>query len=80
MTVHLQLDRWICIHWQTDTRSYTAEITQDLWGNWLVTRHWGSRRTQIGNRMVVPAQSYEDALSQLEQVSKRRRQRGYKSV
>lgn len=71
---------WLRLQWQTDSRYYIAEITQDLWGDWRVTRRWGGRSSKRGNSMTVPAASYADALEQMERIGKRRQQRGYQPV
>ena len=58
--------------WHTGRRYYVVEVIQDLFGTWAVESSWGSLQSRADNSKHVPAQSYEDALSQLERVSKTR--------
>ena len=71
-------DRWQRCHWQTDSRYYMAEVTQDLFGQWQLHRTWGSRTSARGGEQRLNTASYEDALNLLQATAKRRRQRGYK--
>ena len=41
-------DRWQRHSWQTDSRYYMAEVTQDLFGQWQLHRTWGSRTSARG--------------------------------
>ncbi len=76
-----QLDKCIRLSWYKPTdkgiRYYTAQLHQDLWGNWIVTRTWGRKGTHLGRSMNVLCESYEDGLEQLETVKSRRKQHGY---
>ncbi len=73
-------DRWCRHRWETDSRYYVAEVTQDLFGTWVVKRSWGSRTTKRGNSLTSEAESYEHALRLLDQIAKRRVHRGYRHV
>ena len=66
--------------WERHTRYYEAYLHQDLWGNWVLTRVWGGRGQATGQVRHRPCQSYEAGIEDLEQVSHRRRQRGYTPV
>jgi hypothetical protein len=70
-------DRWQRQYWQTDSRYYMAEVTQDLFGQWLLCRCWGSRMSARGNEQRLPVATYEEALRLLHATAKRRKQRGY---
>lgn len=73
-------NNWRMERWETDRRFYVAEVRQDLFGNWILIRSWGSLRTQRGNSMTVMAQDYCQARQLLEEVAKRRKARGYHHV
>ncbi len=73
-------DRWQRCHWQTASRYYVAEVTQDLFGQWLVRRCWGSRTSARGNEQHLSAANYEAAERLLDATAKRRRARGYHDV
>lgn len=70
-------ERWQRHSWQTDSRYYMAEVTQDLFGQWQLHRIWGSRTTARGGEQRLTTASYEEALHLLQVTAKRRRQRGY---
>lgn len=76
MTVY-QPDRWQRHYWQTNQRYYVAEVTQDLFGNWLLRRCWGSRTSARGNQQHVAADNYPAALVALDEIAKKRKKRGY---
>lgn len=63
--------------WQTDSRYYIAEVTQDLFGQWQLHRRWGSRSSARGGEQRLNAVSYEDAIRLLNITATRRKQRGY---
>lgn len=73
-------DRWQRCHWQTDRRYYMAEVTQDLFGQWLLHRRWGSRTSARGGEQRMIAASYDEALHLLQVTAKRRKRRGYECV
>jgi hypothetical protein len=37
-----QLEKWQYSSWEKDTRFYLLELCQDLFGNWIIKRTWGS--------------------------------------
>ena len=52
-----QLELWQRSIWQKDTRFYTVELCQDLFGNWIVLKTWGSAvKLDFGrsNSLVCP--------------------------
>ena len=71
-------EHWQHRHWQTDTRYYMAEVTQDLFGQWQLHRRWGSRTSARGGEQLFHTISYEEALRLLQETTKRRKQRGYR--
>ncbi len=73
-------NRWQRYYWQTESRYYIAEVTQDLFGQWLLARRWGSRTSACGNEQRLPVASYEEALHLLKATSKRRQARGYERI
>lgn len=75
-----QPELWQSHRWQTDTRYYMAEISQDLWGHWLIRREWGGRTNARGNAQSLSVASYEEALVLLNATFQRRAQRGYTPV
>ncbi|MBW4635823.1 MAG: WGR domain-containing protein [Iphinoe sp. HA4291-MV1] len=68
---------WKAWRWQTDSRFYTAEIVQDLFGDWVVRLGWGGLHNRSGNTSSILAASYLEAQDIVEKIRKRRLQRGY---
>lgn len=73
-------ERWLTASWQTDRRYYQAEITQDLFGTWLLKRSWGGLSNKRGNSKTYPFTEYDDAMKHFEFVMRRREKRGYGGV
>jgi len=61
--------------WQT--RFYTAVLDRDMFGQWTVTRSWGSRRNGQGGGRVTVVESYEAGLLLLGAIARRRERLGY---
>lgn len=74
------VDSWTKTSWTTASRYYIAEVTQDLFGTWLLKRSWGGLGSRRGSSMTIPAENYEEALSLLDDTAKRRLKRGYVRV
>ena len=68
---------WITLRWQKGRRYYVAELTQDLFGAWLLKRTWGSIDTHRGQTKTLYADNYDHALKLLRNLEKRRKARGY---
>lgn len=58
------------------TRFYKAEITQDLF-DIVVYCRWGTKGTSRGGAKSYPVADVELAFEKLEEIKKRRKQRGY---
>lgn len=58
-------------------RFYTAEITQDLWGQWIITRAWGRIGHRPSRTVKEVAVDFNHASSILLAVNKIRLQHGY---
>ncbi len=71
------MDRPIIKSWRKGNRFYVVEVLQDLFGNWAVKRSWGSISTNLGNSKTIEAKDYKHALKLLDEVSQRRKTRGY---
>jgi hypothetical protein len=61
--------------WQT--RFYTAALDRDMFGQWTVTRSWGSTRNGQGGGRVTVVESFEAGVALLEVIAKRRERCGY---
>ena len=61
-------------------RYYMVYISQDLIGDYVVTRIWGKKGQPIGKILHTPCFSHKDALDMLESIRKKRLCRGYKPI
>jgi hypothetical protein len=59
------------------TRFYTAVLDRDMFGQWTVTRSWGSTRNGQGGGRVTVVESFEAGVALLGGIGKRREWRGY---
>lgn len=62
------------------TRFYTAVLDRDLFGQWTVTRSWGSTRNGQGGGRVTVVESYEAGVALLGVIRRRRERLGYETV
>ena len=62
------------------TRFYTAVLDRDLFGQWTVTRSWGSTRNGQGGGRVTVVESYEAGVGVLGVITRRRETLGYRVV
>ena len=75
-----QIEKWQCSLWQKDTRFYRLELGQDLWGQWIVKRTWGSAvKLDHGRSNSTVCPDYETGLLWYEKEMSRRRKRGYEA-
>ncbi|MBV9576473.1 MAG: WGR domain-containing protein [Gammaproteobacteria bacterium] len=58
-------------------RYYRLILSQDLFGDWVVTRVWGGIGQASGRIIHVSCASYEHAVALINKVAKTRQQRGY---
>ncbi len=70
-------DQWISERWVRGTRSYSAQITQTLFGDWVLVRAWGSMTSKNLKSLSELADSYDHALLLLDKVRKQRCKRHY---
>jgi hypothetical protein len=78
--MNYQLDKWQHSSWQKDTRFYLLELCQDLFGNWIIKRTWGSSVKQdFGRSNSTICPDYQTGLIWYEKQASRRSRRGYVS-
>lgn len=73
-------DRWINRRWQSESRYYTVEILQDLFGEWSLRASWGGLGGRRGNIQVKHMPNYASAIAAMNQITKRRQVRGYQLI
>ena len=72
-----QLEKWKRQDWRKQTRHYSCEVRQNLFGQWVVLRRWGRVSASRGQSIEVVCDRYEQGLEIFEAVEKRRAKRGY---
>ena len=76
-TINYQVEIWQRQDWQKDTKHYSAELRQNLFGQWVVLRRWGRVTALQGQSLEHTCESYEQGLELLSAIEKRSSQRGY---
>ncbi|MDZ8262964.1 WGR domain-containing protein [Nostoc sp. ChiQUE01b] len=74
-----QLDLWQQSKWRRDTRFYTLTLCQNLFGQWVITKTWGSVvKRGFGRSQDLNCSDYQTALTNYHKLQQRREKRGYK--
>jgi hypothetical protein len=76
------MNRQILLRWErhADKRYYLIMLYRDLLGDLVLTKVWGGIGKANGNQYHIPVTSESEGLALIDQVIKRRRQRGYDLV
>lgn len=69
------LQRWIN---SKQDRYYLVDLTQDLFGDWILVLCWGALGSRRGRLRLVAVPSRAEGLMRLEAIARRRQQRGYR--
>jgi hypothetical protein len=73
-----QQERWQYTSWSKGNRIYSLALRQNIFGNWLVQKVWGSnRRRGMGRSQDLTCESFEAAEKIYRQQYKKRIKRGY---
>ena len=59
------------------TRFYVATLDRDLFGQWSVTRSWGSSRNGQGGGRVTVVSDFDSGRTLLRAITSRRKKMGY---
>ena len=62
------------------TRFYTAVLDRDMFGQWTVTRSWGSTRNGQGGGRVTVVENFAAGLALLQTIRQRRERHGYQLI
>ena len=74
-----QLELWQCSSFSKDTRFYHLELCQDIFGNWVIKRTWGSAvQRDFGRSNSIICPDYQTGLLWYEKQQTRRKKRGYR--
>jgi hypothetical protein len=65
------------LFWQRGDRFYWCSLRQNLFGDWVLLRRWGGRRTGKGGQRETLCADLEEGRRLMQDILKRRRYRGY---
>lgn len=71
------MEQPLTLHWQSAKRYYTAMLTPDLFGGWVLVTDTGDRDRRDGRVQRKPVPDYPRGLDALRQLRHRRRREGY---
>ena len=71
------MEQPLTLRWQSASRYYTAMLTPDLFGGWMLVTSSNSRQERSGRVNQKPMANYEQGLDAIRQLRHRRRQEGY---
>ena len=69
--MNYQVENWRWRDWRKGTRHYSAELRQNLFGQWVILRRWGRVTALQGQSLEHSCNSYEEGLAVLAKVEKR---------
>ena len=69
--------QWQDLFWRRGDRFYWCALRQNLFGEWVLLRKWGGRRTGKGGQCEILCADLEEGHRLIQDVLKRRRYRGY---
>lgn len=61
-------------------RYYEVRLRQDLFGSWVITKIWGGCGTSLGRLTNKPFNNYEEAVTVMLELIKRRKYKKYALV
>lgn len=65
-----QLEKWKHQDWRKNTRHYSCEVRQNLFGQWAVLRRWGRVSAMQGQCIEEVCDRYKQGLEIFEAVEK----------
>lgn len=71
------MEQPLTLRWQSAEHYYTAMLTPDLFGGWMLVTDSGSRTGRSGRVQRKPLPSYAKGLDAIQQLRHRRRREGY---
>ena len=75
--INYQVESWQRQDWRKNSRYYSCELRQNLFGQWVILRRWGRVSASKGQSLEHFCESYDEGLQALSAITKRREKRGY---
>ena len=66
--------------WETDRRYYSAHLVKDLFGEWIIDKHWGGKFNRHRRFKGELCSSYQDGILKIEKLTKVRKKHKYRVV
>ena len=63
--------------WESPTRYYTAELYQDLFGDWVLVTSRGGRSNRLGALRITPVSCEEEGFKCMRALGRLRERHGY---
>ena len=77
MANKIDYDKWQNWHWESETKYYKLSFVQNLFGEWIIIKKWGSRNTRIHGAKTFYCSSTDEIDEVFAAVHKKRVSRGY---
>jgi hypothetical protein len=71
------MEQPVTLHWQSKEAYFTAVLSPDLFGSWVLVTAGGKRDGRAGRVQHKPMPSYANGLENLNRLRKKRRSEGY---
>ena len=71
---------WQHCRWERDTRYYEITLEQDLWGQWIITRCWGSKVSRQSQTKIEHPSDITSAIARYQILQKERQRKQYAPV
>lgn len=68
------------LKFETATKYYQAILFQDLFGDWVIIRYWGGKKSNLGSYTTDFCESYVTAIEKLRELQKVRRAHAYREI
>jgi hypothetical protein len=67
-------------YWETDSRYYSAHLVKDLFGEWILDKHWGGKYNRHRRWKAEYCSCYHDGLKKIEKLNKLRENHKYEAI
>lgn len=69
----------VCYRWENpnNQRYYVVHFSQDLFNDWILTKVWGTRGTNLGRVTHHLCRNFEGGVQLIDKIAQKRKKRGY---
>jgi hypothetical protein len=69
--------KWRRYEFESESRYYVIILQQNIFHEWIIVQYYGGKYNKLGNTLTKVCASYEDAVSTIGQLRKKRKSRKY---